>query len=115
MRKKANYLDNIPVRNGDIVWEEIEGQVFLTVEHKGFYSLIAQKVFKTPKQSKIALEGLGSFVWKEIDGKKSIYEIGKLVQAQFGSEAEPVYERLSKYFYALREEGYISFKKVGKQ
>lgn len=111
MRKKENYLDNIPVINGDIVWEEHNGLVTVKQQHKGFYAAIAQKVFKTPKHSKIDLDRFGSFVWLQIDGKRSIFEIGKLVSKEFGKDAEPLYERLSKYFYTLKDVNFITLKK----
>lgn len=111
MKSKANFLDNIPVKNGDILWKERDGLVTLKIEHKGFYNKVAQTVFKTPRYSEIALEEFGSFVWLSIDGEKSIYDIGILVKENFGKAAEPVFERLSKYFYTLKDEKYISFLK----
>ncbi len=110
-KNKANYLDNIPVIRGDIVWKEYNGLVTVNQEHKGFYAKIAQKVFKTPKTSYVDLDAFGSFVWLQIDGKRSIYEIGKLVKEEYGEAAEPLYERLSKYFYTLKDVDFVAFKK----
>jgi len=61
--------------------------------------------------SHIALEELGSFVWQLIDGNRSIYQIGELVSEEFGQQADPLYERLSKYFYSLNGTKFIHFKK----
>ena len=59
-------------------WDVSEdGIVEITVENTGFYNTIAQKIFKKPRYSFIKLDEYGSFVWQKIDGKKSIYEIGK--------------------------------------
>ena len=115
MKNKTNYLDNIPVINGDIVWKENNKLVTIQQEHKGFYNTLAQKVFKTPRVSNIDLDKFGSFVWLQIDGERSIFEIGKLVSAEFGEAAEPLYERLSKFFYTLNEEKFVTLrKKAGK-
>lgn len=110
-KNKYNYLDNIPVINGDIVWKEHNGLVTVDQEHKGLYAKLAQKIFKTPRVSHVDLDYFGSFVWMQIDGTRSIYEIGKIVKAEYGEAAEPLYERLSKFFYTLKDVDFVAFKK----
>ena len=60
----------------------------------------------------ITLEELGSFIWQQIDGEKSILQIGELVQEAFGEKAEPLYERLAQYMKILYGKGFITFCKV---
>ena len=49
MKDKKNYIDHIPKIN-DMKWEVLEdGIVEITVENKGFYNTIAQKLFKRPR------------------------------------------------------------------
>ena len=87
MKEKKNYIDNIPKIN-DMKWDVSEdGIVEITVENTGFYNTIAQK----------------------IDGKKSIYEIGKELQAVHEGAATQLYERLSQYFAILERNKYIVF------
>ena len=75
-KKNENYLDNVPVINGDICWEEDDDKlIVIKQKNKGFYSKIAQKFFDRPKISNIHLDEFGSFVWKQIDGEKDIAEI----------------------------------------
>ena len=94
MKEKKNYIDNIPKIN-DMKWEVLEdGIVEITVENTGFYNTIAQKIFKKPRYSFIKLDEYGSFVWQKIDGKKSIYEIGKELQTVHEGAATQLYERL---------------------
>ena len=81
----------------------------VTVENTGFYNTIAQKIFKKPRYSFIKLDEYGSFVWQKIDGKKSIYEIGKELQAVHEGAATQLYERLSQYFAILERNKYIVF------
>ena len=79
--KKENYIDNIPKINKK--WEILEdGIVEVTIENKGFYNTLAQKLFKKPRYSFIKLDEYGSCVWKQIDGKKTIYEIGKILEKE---------------------------------
>ena len=52
---------------------------------------------------------LGSFIFPLIDGKKSVYDIGQKVKAQFGEEAEPLYPRLTKYMKMLHDYGFVEY------
>lgn len=108
--KDRNYLEQIPVRNPDFPWKENEGGI-VTVDmvHKGFFPMLAQKLWVTPKVSHIKLDRFGSFVWKQIDGSRSLIEIGALVKEEFGDKAEPVYERLAKYFETLKNNGFVRY------
>ncbi len=111
MKKKndTNYLDKIPV-HPDIKWSADEnGIVTLEIENKGAMNRIAQKLFKKPKVSYIHLDKTGSFVWPLIDGKKNIADLAKDVDAHFGEEAHPLYERLAQFFRVLDSYKFINW------
>lgn len=109
--KKENYLERIPVRTESIEWtQEKTGQVTLDMVNKGIFNWITQKLLKRPQISHIHLDSIGSFVWPLIDGKKDIYQISELVKERFGEEANPLYERLIKYFEILLSYQFIYFK-----
>ena len=111
MKEKKNYIDNIP-RINDMKWEVLEdGIVEITVENTGFYNKVAQRLFKKPRYSFIKLDEYGSFVWQQIAGKKSIYEIGKELGNKHKGASDQLYERLSKYFGILERNKYIVFEK----
>lgn len=76
------------------------------MHNKGFFNLIAQKLFGRPEMSHIHLDETGSFVWSCIDGS-SIFEIADRVRERFGNEAEPLYPRLIMFFSELRECGFV--------
>ena len=106
--KNNNYLDYVYKINENLSWSTNEsGQVVVEMENKGFANRVAQKFFKRPAVSHITLEGLGSFIFSSIDGKRSIYDIGLLVHDRFGDEAEPLYERLSFYIKHLEQVGFV--------
>ena len=92
-KEKKNYLDYIPICAPGFTWEEKKGIVTIKMENKGFYNWLAQKLFKRPRFSYIDLDEFGSFVWKQMDGKRTIYEISEMVREHFGDRAEPVVER----------------------
>lgn len=109
-RKKENYLDYVPRHNTLFPWKEAEnGTVEIRMRNLGLTNRIAQKFFKKPAVSTISLDELGSFIWKEIDGKKTIYEIGILLKQRFGDRAEPLYERLSGFTKTLHNQKFIVY------
>ncbi len=110
-KAQENFLEKIPSRNPDIKWSEDENEkITLEVENRGFVNRLAQKLFKKPKTSYIHLDENGSFVWKQVDSSKNIIQIGELVKEHFGEDAEPLYERLAKFFALLSSYGFVTFK-----
>ena len=116
MKKKKNvisqnYLEKVPARPEKIKWSvDEEGIVTLDIENTGFFNRVTQKIFKKPKVSHVHLDEMGSFVWPLLDGEKNIIELGKLVEAHFGEKANPLYERLAKYFQILSSYDFIEWK-----
>ena len=115
-KQKANYLDYIPKQNVLFPYRENEkGNVEIVRKNRGLFNRIAQLFFRRPKVSYIELDVFGSFIWKQIDGKKDVYEIGKLVKAKFGQEAEPLYERLTEFLHILRSNEFILYVNLQKK
>ncbi len=111
-KKEENYLEKIPVRSADINWSADEqGIITLDIENKGVMNRIAQKLLKKPKVSHIHLDETGSFVWPLIDGEKNIIAIGNDIKEHFGDKAEPLYDRLAKFFRILESNSFIEWKK----
>lgn len=115
MKKKnvitKNYLEKVPVKNSLIKWSQSEDKkVTLEIENTGIFNRIAQKVFKKPTVSYVHLDETGSFVWPLIDGEKDIICLGEAVKTEFGEKAEPLYERLAKFFQILESYNFINFR-----
>lgn len=115
MEKKQtseNYLERCPIRKEGLVWSRDEkGLVTFEIPNTGIMNRIAQKLLKKPKVSYVHLEQIGSFVWPLLDGKKDIVALGAEVKEQFGEKAEPLYERLAKYFQILDSYHFVEWKK----
>ena len=115
MKKKQqiineNYLERVPKRPDNFTFTvSDDGIVTLNIENKGVFNKIAQKLFKKPKTSYVHLDEMGSFIWPVMDGKMDIIEIGKLVEEKFGDAANPLYERLAKYFQILDSYGFVEW------
>lgn len=109
-KKKENYLDYIPKHNILFPYEKKDnGRVEVRMTNRGLLKKLTQILLKKPKYTYIELDEFGSFVWEQIDGERSIYEIGKKVRERFGEKAEPLYERLAKYMQILRRNEFILF------
>ena len=109
-KKNNNYLDFIPIINPQNDWsEDEEGVVTIHMVHRGFYATIAQKVFHTPRVSHIKLDEYGSFLWKELDGRRTVGQLAQRMKEQFGDKAEPLYDRLVHYMQILHNNKFILF------
>lgn len=126
MKQSDNYLDYVFQRAPDLDWEiEVPNDedaiadgsmehaeanrplVVLHIRRRGLSHYIAHRFFDRPAYSHVHLEPFGSFIWQQIDGKRSVYGIGQLLHEAFGEEAEPLYERLSVYMKQLERNGLI--------
>ena len=109
-KKKENYLDYVPLVNPQNSWSEDEqGVVTIHMVHRGFYDRLAQKFFHTPRVSHIKLDEYGSFLWKELDGRRSVGQLAQRMKEQFGDKAEPLYDRLVHYMQILHNNKFILF------
>ena len=106
-----NYLDKIPMLSSFVSYKtDDEGIVTLEIENKGIMNRIAQKLFFKPKITYIHLDELGSFSILCADGKRSVFEIGKLLKQKHGEKCEPLYERLVKFFDIMGSYKFIEWK-----
>lgn len=106
-----NYLKRIPVKSEKLGWKKDEnGIVTLEIENTGVFNRIFQKLLKKPKISYIHLDETGSFIWPLIDGEKDIIALGEYMEKEFGEKAQPLYERLAKFFQILESYNFITWK-----
>ncbi len=110
----ALYKTYIPTVTEKICdWNTAEnGRVTLSTENKGMMNTILQKIAKKPRISYIHLDEMGSFIWPLIDGKRTVEEIANEVEAHFGEKAQPLYERLLKFFEIVESYGFIRWNKA---
>ncbi len=106
-----NYLERIPLVRADIPCKtDDEGIITLEVANKGVMNRIAQWLFCKPAVSYIHLDELGSYAVQCTDGQRDIVRIGELVKEKFGEKAEPLYERLAKFFQIMDSYGFVEWK-----
>ena len=112
-KKQENYLDYVPAISDKHTWSVEGDKVTIHMEHRGFYAWIAQKFFSRPRVSHIDLDKHGSFIFQQINGERTVGELAELMKAEFGAEAEPLYDRLVKYMQILHNNGFICYVKKG--
>lgn len=106
-----NYLEKIPVHKEGMKWSaDDNGKISLHIENKGVFNRIFQLILKKPKVSFVHLDETGSFIWPLIDGEKNLIDIAEKVKEHFGEAANPLYERVAKYFQILSSYGFVEFK-----
>ena len=110
--KGFNYLDYVPRKSDNAIYSlNDEGKGIVKLKNVGFYNRLAQKLFKRPEYSNIELEEYGTFIWQYIDGEKTIYDIALKVKDNFGEKAEPLYDRICKYFRIMSDNGLVKLEK----
>ena len=93
-KQDINYLDLIPETNQSIRW------------HRDLKQRI---ILGKPRFSKVHLDEMGTFIWPEIDGAKTVQELALLVKEHFGDKAEPLYPRIVKYFQIMESYEFVHF------
>ncbi|MDW8800272.1 PqqD family protein [Clostridium sp. A1-XYC3] len=88
---------NIIFKISDNLEYEVDKDNIVTIlekqDHK-VQNFFRKLKFRIPEYKKITLDEYGSYVFLQIDGKKTIKDIGESLEAKYGEEANPLYERL---------------------
>ncbi|MCY6960132.1 PqqD family protein [Clostridium brassicae] len=50
--------------------------------------------FRIPEYKRISMDEYGSYVFLQINGKKTVKDIGENLEAKYGDKTHPLYERL---------------------
>ena len=111
-KKSRNLLELIPHKLCESKIEE--GKVIILAPK--FKSRLGKKLFEPLVKNKyvnIYLDDLGSFVWQQMDGKKTVFEISEKLKEEFGEEVEPVYDRIGKFLAIMRINRFIELKEKG--
>ncbi|MGL6198035.1 MAG: PqqD family peptide modification chaperone [Lachnospiraceae bacterium] len=59
---------------------------------------------KIPKYKRTAMDEYGSSVFLQIDGSRTVCEIGKSLEEKYGDKVEPLYERLLLFISHLEQQ-----------
>lgn len=88
---------NIIFKINDNLEYEVTGDHIVTILEKQDHKVqrfFRKLKFRIPKYKKISLDEYASYVFLQIDGKKTVKDIGKNLEVKYGDKAHPLYERL---------------------
>jgi len=97
MINNNNEVLNIVFKISDKIEYEVDKEGIVTVLEKQDHRVqrfFRKLKFKIPMYKKTILDKYSSCVFLQIDGKKTVKEIGENLELKYGQESHPLYERL---------------------
>ena len=95
--KNNEEVLNLKLRVCDNVEYKIDDNGIVTIFEKQDHKIqrfFRKLKFRIPLYKEIAFDEISSAVFLEIDGDKTVKEIGENLVKRFGDKVEPLYERL---------------------
>lgn len=132
-RKTRNLLDMVPIRNpeypfvmhspehADLLHDksmdkaddlDLHPRMLITIAVPRFRGRLGRgfmKAFGIKPNINVNLDSYGSAVFRKIDGKRSVREIGAEIGVEFGSKIDPLYGRLAHFLEILEKNELLSF------
>ena len=107
----GNLLYMRPIAKPYVKTSVINDQLNLVVNHNQWLNRLATKLFRVPDKTYIALDSQGAYVWQHCTGQFTIIDIMEAMRKQFGTDAEPVLERLVVFMQLLARNQLIIIKR----
>ncbi len=98
-----------PVRNPYLKWKKSEtGEVVITLElKKTKKTKFLSKLFPTPKEKRISLDKIGTFVWDRCDGKHTVEQITKELEDEYKMMRQEAEISLTTFLQQLSKRRFI--------
>lgn len=108
-KKPENFMDYVPRPNRtNEVTVSKDGNVTVHIKWRGPYHKIATVLFHRPSVSHIDLDDIGSFIWKQMDGERTVQDIYERMRQKYPNMEQPL-ERLIKYIRILHNNKLIVY------
>jgi hypothetical protein len=108
--KDQNLLSYIPEKkHKDFKTKDDKVQLIFT--HNKPIERLIQWLLKKPSTSDIELDSMGSRAWLCMNGQNTIYDIGRILEKEFGNQCQPVYKRLALFIKYLSGQGWIAIRR----
>ena len=104
--KEINLLDVVFWVPDRLLYEvSDEGVVTVLVKQDHLIQRFFRKLrVKIPEYQRISMDQFGSYTFLQIDGHKTVREIGEELEAKFGDTVQPLYERLSLFLNQMHDQ-----------
>lgn len=108
--RDVNYLDLVPRRLVEAAADEDGRVVLLMPRYRDpvFGRLLQPRLRGARRFIRVPLEERGSWVWRQVDGQRSVGEIVHAFREAFPAESEQVEERVCHYVAALAGNGFLA-------
>jgi hypothetical protein len=107
---RAELLALRPLRNPKLEWHEEDGHVVLVIKRAHSWRTRALNLlFPLPEEKRVALDKIGTDVWRLLDGKNTVGQIAKLLAREYKIETREAELSLQQYFKELGRRGYVGF------
>lgn len=107
---RRQFLGMHPLRNPEIRWAEEEGRIVLTIpRQRNWRTRLANVFFPVPEEHRVALDAIGSDVWRWADGETSIGQMVQQLSSGYKIGNREAELSLQQFFKDLGRRGYVGF------
>ncbi len=105
----VNLLEVSPARAA--AWSEVDGRVVVERPRprRSWLRAPLERLGVLLTAPRIRLDERGSFVWKRLDGARTVAELAAELRASFGESVEPAEERLGELVRQLRRARLVTY------
>jgi hypothetical protein len=107
-KKQINLLELTPAQR--VSWETAESGTVVVLIPKFQNELLVRWVMPRLRHPyiRLKLDPLGSFVWKQCDGKTTVAVIADRMKAEFGDSLQQVHDRIRSFLLTLEKSDVVN-------
>ncbi len=112
----VDFMALVPEKACEWTQGDMPGQIILLQRRfsTGLLGRFLQpRLMEAKKHIRIPLEDRGSFIWTQIDGKRTVRDMAEAFGKEFPGEKDQVPERVATYLYQMADNkliGFVNFK-----
>lgn len=107
---RKTWLALRPWRNPSLEWFEEEERVILHIKRQQNWKTKILNLFvPLPEDRKIALDAIGTHVWRLLDGKNTVGVIARSVAKEYKLVEREAELSVQQFFRELSRRGYVGF------
>ncbi|WP_085829136.1 PqqD family protein [Clostridium massiliodielmoense] len=111
-KKDNNLLEFIPYKNLSYIYdkEEESNNITIIIKRNSKFDKLILKIFrKAHKELYVHLDEIGSFIWRNIDGKKTVLNLCEGFMKEYNVEQSEAINRTVYFLKILKNNKFIKF------
>lgn len=107
-KKTVNLLELTPTQR--VGWETSDNGTVVVLVPKFRNELVVKWLvpYLRVPNVRVKLDAMGSFVWKQCDGRTTVAEIADRMNAEFGDSASAAHERIRSFLLTLEKSDLVN-------